>query len=170
MKKLDFDETELRSLVGSDVQMWKIAEQFCCSKSCIERRMKKLGLKAKRTGPKSGARHTNWKGGRKIVKGYVYIYSPNHPHKTKSKYVSEHRLVMEKKLERFLHPKEVVHHRDGNPMNNHPDNLECFGCNSEHLKHELTGKIPNWTNDGKKRISEGIKKSLKQKRNLNPSK
>lgn len=152
MKKPAFDEDELRRLVEADVQKWKIAELFGYSKSGIERRMKKLGLRSKRTGPKSGDRHTNWKGGRKLVKGYVYIYSPDHPCRTKSNYVSEHRLVMEKKLGRHLLRTEVVHHRDGDPKNNHPDNLECFSCNSEHLKHELTGKVPNWTPEGFQRM------------------
>ena len=31
------------------------------------------------------------------MKGYVYIYAPDHPNTTKQGYVSEHRLVMEKK-------------------------------------------------------------------------
>jgi predicted transcriptional regulator len=152
-------------MVEEDVQRWKIAECLGCSKGTIDHRLKKLGLRAKRTGPKNGNRHTNWKGGRKIVKGYVYIYSPSHPHKSKQNYVAEHRLAMEQKLGRLLDPKEVVHHRDGNRLNNHPDNLECFATNALHLADELNGKIPKWTEDGKKRIEAGIQKSARLKRN-----
>ena len=154
MKHRHIDNEEIRQMVLADVQLWKIAEHFGCTRSCIDRRMRAIGINAKRSGPKNGNRHTNWKGGRKISKGYVYIYSPDHPNKRQGGYVAEHRLVMEQKLGRLLHPKEVVHHRDGNPMNNHPDNLECFATNALHLKHELVGKVPNWTEEGKKRMLE----------------
>ena len=155
----DIDNQGIRKMIEQDIQLWKIAEHFGCNRSTIDRRMRKMGLNAKRTGPKSGDRHTNWKGGRKLVKGYWYIYTPDHPYATKAKYVYEHRLVMEYKLQRYLHPKEVVHHIDGNSQNNHVDNLMVFSSNGEHLKHELSGKIPKWTEDGKKRIVEGLLKS-----------
>jgi hypothetical protein len=55
---------------------------------------------------------------------------------------------MEEKLGRYLLRSEVVHHIDGNPQNNHPDNLMVFQTNALHLKDELTGKVPNWTPEG----------------------
>src|SRR4051794_8345737 len=36
----------------------------------------------------------------------------------------EHRVIAEQNLGRSLKPGEVVHHRDGDLRNNHPDNLE----------------------------------------------
>jgi hypothetical protein len=71
--------------------------------------------------------HHLWKGGRRIdSNGYVKIYAPEHPSVKNgtSKYVGEHILVMEKKLERYLLPGELVHHEDKNKQNNNPDNLE----------------------------------------------
>lgn len=44
-----------------------------------------------------------------------------------------HRLVMEYKLGRKLDSDEVVHHIDGNPLNNHPDNLSLESVSS-HMK------------------------------------
>ena len=47
-----------------------------------------------------------------------------------------HRWVEEKKLGRKLKPKEVVHHKDGNPLNNSPNNLKVYKNQSEHMKKE----------------------------------
>lgn len=44
-----------------------------------------------------------------------------------------HRAMMELKLGRKLDTDELVHHKDGNKMNNHPDNLELTD-RSEHAK------------------------------------
>lgn len=66
----------------------------------------------------------NWRGGRRILpSGYVYIHTPEHPNASQAGYVAEHRLVMEKKLGRYLESSEVVHHLDGNKRNNDLDNL-----------------------------------------------
>lgn len=81
-----------------------------------------------------------WSGGRKIRKdGYVLILVPDdHPHpsdckKSGTKFLLEHRWVMEQHLGRYLEPEEVVHHRDGNPLNNALDNLRLFASQQEHI-------------------------------------
>ena len=63
--------------------------------------------------------------GRKMDRGYVLLYAPNHPHANR-KYVYEHRLVMEKVLGRYLEPHENVHHIDGQRDNNDRANLELW--------------------------------------------
>lgn len=65
--------------------------------------------------------------------GYKYIYAPTHPNATKAGYVCEHRLVMEKKLGRYLTKKEVVHHRDENKLNNREDNLRLSKSTGRHF-------------------------------------
>jgi hypothetical protein len=45
-----------------------------------------------------------------------------------------HRVVMEQMIGRLLVPGEVVHHRDGNFLNNSPDNLELCASQAEHME------------------------------------
>lgn len=69
----------------------------------------------------------NWKGGRiRHKKGYVMVRAPDHPRVSKSPYVFEHILVMERLLGRFLTPDESVHHLNGVADDNRPENLELW--------------------------------------------
>jgi hypothetical protein len=54
--------------------------------------------------------------------------------KDSGKYV--HRYMAEKKLGRKLRNGEVVHHKDGNPLNNSPSNLKVYTNQSVHMKKE----------------------------------
>jgi hypothetical protein len=106
-----------------------------------------------------------WKGGVKIVKGYKYQRTPKHPLASKhGQYVAVHRLVMEETLGRYLLATEVVDHIDGNTMNNHPDNLRVFASNADHLRVTLAGRCPKWSDDGRRRISEAVKKRHQMRR------
>lgn len=140
------------------------AEEFGLDRTTIERWCRRLGLRTQRTGPRGGSRHPNWKGGTKILKGYRYVHQPDHPNATKQGYVAEHRLVMEKRLGRVLRLREVVHHRNSDTLDNSPDNLELFGSNADHLRHELTGHIPNWTEEGRRAIRLGVEKAVRNRR------
>lgn len=88
--------------------------------------------------PKFPLYKCNWKGGRiKDSFGYIKIYSPNHPYK-KDNYVFEHRLVIEKKLGRYLLPTEKIHHINHKRNDNRIQNLQLFNNNGEHARfHRL---------------------------------
>lgn len=148
------------------LQQNKVAELLGVNRTTVQKWCKLFGIKTQRTGPRSGAGHPCWKGGKYLVGRYWYVYSPDHPYTTKRHGVAEHRLVMEKKLGRYLDPSEVVHHVDGDGSNNHPDNLVVFQTNADHLRFELNGKIPNWTPEGKERIAQGVLKAAETHRRL----
>lgn len=97
-------------------------------------------LKSEEHRRKIGIGNLKKRGGRLLREGYIYVLVKNHPFATKfcnSYYVREQRLVMEKHLGRFLKRTEVVHHIDGNKLNNLIENLQLM-TNSEHARfHNL---------------------------------
>ncbi len=117
--------------------------------------LSKLNIPRQRAGARSGAKNSNWHGGRIVDKyGYILVKAPkNHPNRNSNGYIRLHRLVMEDKLGRFLDPLEVVHHIDGDKQNNDPDNLELFSCNGQHIQHEWTD--PAWREHLQAAISQG---------------
>ena len=148
-------EARVRELIeNQSLQQWKAAEALGVSVSWVERACTRLSLRTAKTGPRRGPEHPDWKGGRYLVGGYWYVWRPDHPNATKVGYVAEHRLVMSERLGRPLLRTEVVHHRNGDPQDNRPENLEVFPTNSDHLRHELKGRRPNWTAEGFARMRE----------------
>jgi len=76
----------------------------------------------------------SYKGGStiEVEGGYIFEFCPGHHLQNRWGFVGQHRLVAEDKLGRRLERGEHVHHKDGCPHNNHPDNLEAMS-NKDHL-------------------------------------
>lgn len=70
-----------------------------------------------------------------LKKGYKKILVPSHPRSDTKGYVFEHIIIAEAKNGRPLSSGEVVHHIDGNKLNNAAANLMIFASNAEHLNH-----------------------------------
>jgi hypothetical protein len=173
--KIDYPIDEIRQWIqDGKTQQW-IADELRrtldprVTAKLIYKVCKKHGIECQRTGPRAGEGHPEWTGGRILTKhGYWKVFCPDHPecqrvnqmrmakspgyYYRKQKYVWEHRLVMEKHLGRYLKSQEVVHHINGDKGDNRLENLQLFQSNAEHLAHDLKGKCPKWTPEGKARI------------------
>lgn len=158
-KPIPVDLDQMRGLASQGMSTREIGEAMGVSEETIRSRMVDLGI-PRLPGKARPEKNYFWKGGRTVdTDGYLLLHRPSHPHANSGGYVRAHRLVMEQKLGRYLLPREVVHHIDKDHSNNDAANLEVFSSNADHLRHELTGHIPQWTEDGKRRIREGVLRS-----------
>lgn len=82
---------------------------------------------------KTGSKNPKWHGGYLLLDGYKYTYSPQHPFHTKMGYVAEHRLIIEKSLGRYLSKQEVIHHINGNRLDNQLKNLVVCTSPGKHV-------------------------------------
>src|SRR4051794_4353929 len=68
--------------------------------------------------------------------------------------IAEHRHIVEQREGRKLTSNEVVHHVDGDPLNNDPENLVLLS-RGEHQRLHAAGSIRRrWTADEKRRALE----------------
>jgi len=82
-----------------------------------------------------GEKNPNWKGGRRVDKtGYILIWKPSHPNSDSDGYIREHRLLVEKKIGRYLKSEEVVHHVNHNRQDNRIKNLIILSNGAEHQR------------------------------------
>lgn len=113
-----------------------------------------------RCGAQPDCKNHQYVSGRRIdPDGYVLVTAPkDHPYSRKrtnraGSIIFEHRLVMERKLERYLLPEEVVDHIDGLTLHNDPLNLRLFDKNCDHLRETITGRPKEISQKGRENIS-----------------
>ena len=158
-RRYDFDIDHIRRLTEQGWSTSQIAELYGCGAEQVRRVMVKHNIPRLPEGAQPGERNHQWQGGYTIDKrGYVLVHQPDHPAANSNGYIREHRLVMEEHLGRHLEPDEVVHHRNGDPADNRIENLELYESNAEHLKAELTGQVPDWSEEGQQRVQAALRK------------
>ena len=156
-------DREVANLYLSGCSTQDIACLFRTNRNRIRESLRRSGT-SRRSTANPGDKNPAWAGGRKVdADGYILVWIPSHPQARRG-YVREHRIVAERALGRILLLGEVVHHKNGNKENNRPENLEVFSSNGEHLRHELTGKCPKWTEDGYLRMLESAQRKKERAR------
>lgn len=85
--------------------------------------------------------------GPRVINGYYVVYHPEaigaFPAGRNEGYVYEHRYIMEEILGHRLQDNEVVHHIDGNKLNNHPDNLMWLDTGQHTKLHNRLRQLEN---------------------------
>ena len=78
------------------------------------------------------AKSIHYNGGYSLTPdGYIKMYVGK-TKKGHTRYISEHRIIMEKILGRKLSKQEIVHHINGVPYDNRPENLMLFNNAGDH--------------------------------------
>ena len=166
-RRIPWNQDQLRQWIEVEgLTQDEVAQRMETNHQAVSKACARFRIQCQRRGPRGGSGHPDWNGGRMLDKhGYVLVYRPGHPMARKqgkgrtSSYVLEHRLVMAEHLGRILDPLEVVHHKNKNVQDNRIENLELYTTNAQHLKDELAGRCPNWTEEGRQRILEGTRKT-----------
>ncbi len=89
-----------------------------------------------------GNKNPQWNGGRfkDNSNGYIFVMAKDHPLAKKNGYVAEHRLVIEKKIGRYLKKSEIVHHINGIKDDNRIKNLVITSRKEHKLKYHKKNK------------------------------
>lgn len=108
----------------------KIGRGKYCSKLCEQKAFKGKHF-SKDTEWKKGTMPWSFKGWRYTIsrpngRKYILLYKPEYSGSDKRGYIREHRYNMEIELGRKLLKTEIVHHLDGNTLNNNINNLEVM--------------------------------------------
>jgi hypothetical protein len=95
--------------------------------------------------------------GRRIHKGYVLLWCPDHPNSWGSGYVPEHVFVMSGMIERPLRKGEEVHHRNGDKSDNSPSNLELW--DTRHPRGQRVSDKIKWASEFLRAHGYNVEKS-----------
>jgi len=121
----------------------KKSSKKMCSRECYYEWAKTIGSKNVTEPMKNRIHPRNTKGSGLTTDGYVWIYVKEDGLRNQIKL---HRYLMEVKLGRRLREDEIVHHIDGNKLNNSIKNLEIHTRVSHNKEHDTLRRI--WREGG----------------------
>lgn len=150
-------EAAVRSLSDGDLSATEIALLTGVPHSTVKKILRRYpDIPRRPPGPPRGERNPDWRGGRSIDRdGYATVPAPEgHPKARSIGRIAEHRLVMERKIGRYLSSREVVDHIDGLTLHNEPENLRLFATNADHLRGTLAGRAKAISVSGRQNILE----------------
>lgn len=122
--------------VNKKMNGYEIADEIGCCARTVYDRMIKYGIKRK---DNKGKNNPSWRGGKYIQRGYIMVKAYDHPNRNSLNYVSEHVLIMEKKIGRYIKKGEIIHHINGRRGDNRIENLLLCKNDKEHKSIE--GKL-----------------------------
>jgi len=130
--KIAIVEIEARLKGGESLR--SIAASAGVSHQSLAYHRKRCGCRPLRKATARGDKHHSWKGGSFIDPRYGYKMVRT---RRRLPYVGEHVLVAERASGRRLKRSEVVHHINGDPKDNRPENLEVCATQKEHLQKHV---------------------------------
>lgn len=74
--------------------------------------------------------------------GYIWVLAHGHPNAYKNGYIALHRLLMSQKIGRPLEKSEIVHHKNGNKLDNRVKNLELLIRVKHNGRHKTIAECP----------------------------
>lgn len=119
--RLEIDKETLRELyVNQRMTLAQIAKMLGCGVFPVRRARREARIRLR---PNTGKGSRHWKGGKIIYHGFMYVYNPLAGRNGRHGYIGKHRLIASKALGRVLNKGEMVHHIDGDKLNNRKSNL-----------------------------------------------
>lgn len=119
----------------------------CSRKCCSSYRSEKYSGEGNHQFGLKGDKNSSFVGDITYKNGYVFVYLPDHPYNINGR-VRLHRAIAERTLEipdefldedGYILPWIDVHHKDENPLNNDPENLEVLSRGQHTTLHNRLG-------------------------------